>query len=297
MQEMANDAALRRGIAPALPPGTDVVRAAGGGILAFAAGGNKGQMTPESLIQQSLDAAKYTSPDTDTRIANINAARPGIAAAYGESEVDPMVREDIARRQANIEGMPSQLNGLTLLRMAAALQKSGVTPSDRYSGMFSAAAEGGEKAMAARNMAESELSKAKLAGAAARQARKDGFTDKAAAFEEQKTAHELAAKKQESTAAVHGATTLGHIKSTNIAAASRAKSNSDLDRKAFYKGQEKARDLASREATKLWENIYDRKKLEKQGITDYDQLYQQRLKRHIKNAIPIYGVTPDSEED
>ena len=35
MEQMAQDAAMRRGIAPALPPGADVVRAAGGGILAF----------------------------------------------------------------------------------------------------------------------------------------------------------------------------------------------------------------------------------------------------------------------
>jgi hypothetical protein len=37
MEQMAQDAALRRGIAPALPPGVDIVRAAGGGIIAFAA--------------------------------------------------------------------------------------------------------------------------------------------------------------------------------------------------------------------------------------------------------------------
>jgi hypothetical protein len=37
MEQMAQDAALRRGIAPALPPGADIVRAAGGGIIAFAA--------------------------------------------------------------------------------------------------------------------------------------------------------------------------------------------------------------------------------------------------------------------
>jgi hypothetical protein len=35
-QQMAEDAAIRRGIAPALPVGSEVVRAAGGGILAFA---------------------------------------------------------------------------------------------------------------------------------------------------------------------------------------------------------------------------------------------------------------------
>jgi hypothetical protein len=37
MEQMAQDAAMRRGIAPALPPGVDIVRAAGGGIIAFAA--------------------------------------------------------------------------------------------------------------------------------------------------------------------------------------------------------------------------------------------------------------------
>ena len=36
MEQMAQDAAMRRGIAGAMPPGADVVRAAGGGILAFA---------------------------------------------------------------------------------------------------------------------------------------------------------------------------------------------------------------------------------------------------------------------
>jgi len=294
MQEMADDAALRRGIAPALPPGTDVVRAAGGGILAFAGGGNKGQMTPESLIQQSIDAAKYTPTDTATRIANINAARPGIAAAYGESETDPMVNEDIKRREANIEGMPSQFNGLTLLRMAAALQKSGVTPGDRWGGMFGAAAEGGEKAMVARNAAESELSKAKIAGAAARQARKDGFTDKATAFEQQETAHMREAKKLESTAAVHGASTLGHIKSTNIAAAARKTDD------PFYKNSKldlQARTLAEKSVdNELKNDPRAANKYRKEGITR-DQLINQKY-RQIKSGYLMSNVsTPTLVED
>jgi hypothetical protein len=36
IEQMAQDAAMRRGIAGAMPPGADVVRAAGGGIIAFA---------------------------------------------------------------------------------------------------------------------------------------------------------------------------------------------------------------------------------------------------------------------
>jgi hypothetical protein len=46
MEQMAQDAALRRGISPALPPGADVVRAAGGGILAFA--GDEDENDPET---------------------------------------------------------------------------------------------------------------------------------------------------------------------------------------------------------------------------------------------------------
>ena len=41
MEQMAQDAALRRGVSSALPPGVDVVRAAGGGILAFAGKGSQ----------------------------------------------------------------------------------------------------------------------------------------------------------------------------------------------------------------------------------------------------------------
>ena len=295
MQEMADDAALRRGIAPALPAGVDVVRAAGGGILAFAEGGTKpAPLTAESLVRKSIEDAGYTSPELSTRIANIEAGRKGLSSLYGESETDPMVKEDIARRQAAIDAMGSQHNGLTLLRMAAALQKSGVTPSDRYSGMFSAAAEGGEKAMAARNAAESELSKAKLAGAAARQARKDGFTDKASSFEQQETAHMRAAKKLESTAAVHGASTLGHIKSTNIAAAARKTDD------PFYKNSKldlQARTLAEKSVDNEVKNdIRAANKYRKEGITR-DQLINQKYKQ-IKSGYLMSNVsTPTLVED
>ena len=53
MQEMADDAAVRRGIAPTLPAGFDVVRAAGGGILAFS--GND-----ESLVTSSDNQSRVT---------------------------------------------------------------------------------------------------------------------------------------------------------------------------------------------------------------------------------------------
>jgi hypothetical protein len=79
--------------------------------------------------------------------------------------------------------------------------------------------------------------------------------------------------------------------------AQRASAASNPGIKAYYSGQAQARNLASREATKQWENIADRKALEKQGITSYDQLFNQRLKQHMKSAMPIYGVRPDTEDD
>lgn len=69
MQEMADDAAIRRGIASALPAGVDVVRAAGGGILAFkedglVEGDNQSQITPENM-QDVRDELEDDDIDTD----------------------------------------------------------------------------------------------------------------------------------------------------------------------------------------------------------------------------------------
>ena len=72
MQEMADDAAIRRGIASALPAGVDVVRAAGGGILAFSGDdeslvtstNNQSRITPENM-QDVRDELEDDDIDTD----------------------------------------------------------------------------------------------------------------------------------------------------------------------------------------------------------------------------------------
>ena len=91
--------------------------------------------------------------------------------------------------------------------------------------------------------------------------------------------------------------TIRHNKASEGILAQRAAAASSPGIKAYYAGQAQARNLASREATKQWENIADRRALEKQGITSYDQLFNQRLKQHMKSAMPIYGVRPDTEDD
>jgi len=88
-----------------------------------------------------------------------------------------------------------------------------------------------------------------------------------------------------------------HNKASEGIMSQRASAASNPGIKAFYAGQAQARNLASREATKQWENAYDRTKLKEQGITTYDQLFNQRLKQHMKSAMPIYGVRPDTEDD
>jgi len=91
--------------------------------------------------------------------------------------------------------------------------------------------------------------------------------------------------------------TIRHNKASEGILAQRASAASNPGIKAFYAGQAQARNLASREATKLWGDYAERKALEKQGITNYDQLFNQRLKQHMKSAMPIYGVRPDTEDD
>ena len=68
--------------------------------------------------------------------------------------------------------------------------------------------------------------------------------------------------------------------------------------KAYMTGQSKALDRARNLAKDEWGDLSTRKKLEARGITSYSQLYDYHKQRELKNAIPIYGVTPDdSGED
>lgn len=229
--EMAQDAAIRRGIAAALPAGSDVVRAAGGGILAFDKGGTTAGKI-DNLIEQSM-ADVYKPRTAEERATGIESERSGLSKLYGDSETDPMAKEDIARREARLAEMSNQARGLAALRIAAALQKSGVNPGDRYAGAFSAAADTAEKAEAAKSAAENELSKARMSAAQARQARKDGLTDKALSLDSAAEAHTIEAKKFAAQAAGHAAQTLGGIQQANIhAAATReaAARPTDLDK-------------------------------------------------------------------
>ena len=224
MEQMAQDAAMRRGIASAMPPGVDVVRAAGGGILAFDEGGKTPKpkvYTTQDLIAKSM-GYEYSPQKPEEYQAGVTNRRTGLQNLYGENEVDPLVQQDITRRQAQIENMSAQTNPLIALRSAAALQKSGVTPGDRWGSALSTVAEGAEKAQANKTAAEEALMKAKIAGAAAKQARKDGFTDKAMGLEDIERKNVVEGAKFNAQAAGQAAQVLGHIDQAKITAASHA---------------------------------------------------------------------------
>ena len=71
MEQMAQDAAMRRGIAPALPPGVDVVRAAGGGIIAFAA--------PSAANNNSLVYDPDAPPEPPAQSGNLTESGEGFS--------------------------------------------------------------------------------------------------------------------------------------------------------------------------------------------------------------------------
>ena len=73
--------------------------------------------------------------------------------------------------------------------------------------------------------------------------------------------------------------------------------NSNQMIKGYFSGQAQAKQLASKEATNLWKDPTEKINLAKQGITSFDQLLNSRMKYHMKNAIPIYGVTPSANDD
>ena len=134
-------------------------------------------------------------------------------------EVDPLVEQSIQQQEARKADISRTGQAGTLLRMAAALGKSGVGESDRWAGMYGAAAEGGERMQAALNAADESIMKAKIAGATARQARKDGMVDKATAAEETAEKYRMEGKHYQQQARTSAAQVLGHMRDTDVHAA------------------------------------------------------------------------------
>lgn len=181
--EMAEDAALRRGVAAALPQGVDVVRAAGGGILAFA----KGDLISDEEIDSLVDEEEgndtggtYTAnPQVgsivnsllNTQIRTLSPSAQRKLDAYylqrGEADLGPnLAAEKFQKYLDESEGTRASNmargHGLTALRAAAALQKPGTTSGGRWGEMLGAVASSEEKLQAADQSHRQHLAKAQF---------------------------------------------------------------------------------------------------------------------------------------
>lgn len=106
MEKMAQDAAIRRGVAGALPAGASVVRAAGGGILAF--NGEEGSVVPTATTDESFLAALAGAQGEGGQTVEI-----GDKALYGDASRAALLT---ARKIADLkeEGYsPEQIDAMT----------------------------------------------------------------------------------------------------------------------------------------------------------------------------------------
>jgi len=67
--------------------------------------------------------------------------------------------------------------------------------------------------------------------------------------------------------------------------------------KAYMAGIAKAQDRAARIAKDNWGNIAVQQDLKKQGFQSFDQYYDHLVKKEMRRAVPISGVTAEAESD
>jgi hypothetical protein len=80
-------------------------------------------------------------------------------------------------------------------------------------------------------------------------------------------------------------------------AAQRATSGGGSMQKAYMAGITKAQDRAARIAKDNWGNIAVQQDLKKQGFQSFDQYYDHLVKKEMRRAVPISGVTAEAESD
>jgi hypothetical protein len=199
MQEMADDAAIRRGIAPAVPQEFDMVRAAGGGILGFAAGSKI--PSQDELMQMALQDRPQQTPDQYE--TNVTRGAETLSKLYG---VDPTLAfsKEMADQRKQYQGGLSDFDkAMIMFQMAGAV----VDPSAGGNTMrgFGLAANVGGKAgaaaMAQNKQADRDLLRSQVELSSAQQNRKEGRINAAAAHEDKAQALETSAFEQKRDAA------------------------------------------------------------------------------------------------
>ena len=255
--EINEDAAIRRGISGQVPNqfADNMVRAANGGIVAFALGGG----TSYEDYQKKLSDFKISdAPTPEKTMEGLGKFRAGLETAYGASQLDPYVEEVKQSRRENKERGMEELKGLTALQMSRALGK-GPTLKHALGETFGVAGDTIGKGMKDIRDADKLDRQAEIALVGANQARKDGMTGKAA---ELNTANNMLSQKAEELrlgAVEKGLTSAAGIKSSEISSAA-SKYATDVaaasKREEINKPGERERQLAQIDSIKNGKATY-----------------------------------------
>jgi hypothetical protein len=207
---MSEDAAIRRGVSGQVPTqfADNMVRAANGGIVAFALGGVPSK---SKLIEQSLEDRAEQSPED--YLANVTKRNEGLSSLYGSDATAPYAKElEDIRAQYKSGTMSDFDKGLIALQMAGAV----VDPAARgnTAAAFGLAAKtagtAGAQIMGQNKQANRELLKAQSEMATAQQNRKEGRIKLASEQEDKAETRKAAAFEQKRDAASRAAQILSH---------------------------------------------------------------------------------------
>lgn len=214
-RELAIRASERRGLAGAfnqVPYDAQqrMVRAAGGGILAFADGG----INKKALLEQSLEDQPEVTPEDWT--TGVTARAEGLSKLYGPDTLAPYMEELKQERAQYRGGISDTDKGLIALQAAGAL----VDPragGNLFRGLGLAASTAGRAAAdinAQNKQANRELLRSQIEMARAQQARKEGQVNMAAKLEDAAATRKAAAFEQKRDAASKAAEILSREETT-----------------------------------------------------------------------------------
>ena len=199
--EINEDAAIRRGVSGQVPTqfADNMVRAANGGIVAFALGGTPSK---SDLIKQSLENRDEQS--SEDYLTNVRTRNEGLSSLYGPDLTAPFAKELAETREQYKSGNLSNFDkGLIALQMAGAA----VDPAARgntaaaFGLIAKVGGQAGAQLMAQNKQANRELLKSQSEMATAQQNRSEGRVRLASEQEDKAETRRAAAHEQRRDAA------------------------------------------------------------------------------------------------
>jgi hypothetical protein len=331
-QELAERASLYAGLGGAFDslPAEDqerVFTAAGGGIVAFANGGApfvQPLEEEESLAASRVSKKTRPAPRARTRPS---APNPSIAQAVEQmadkvgvnretfldkfeqlrNEFNASSKEEMKSVLAEAEKTMGGSKEVKERAFGEALAKFGFTmaekaskPGAKFLGSVSQAAPTlssslAESAKLAREMDQNDM-KLRLNMKQFEIAQRKGDMQTAAALAGQIRA-DTQAQAQLGLQRQQLDETIRANKAKEGIAARRASGAGSALQKAYMAGMGRAQDRAARIAEKNWNNVLTQQELKNQGYKTFDQYYEALVRKEMKRAVPISGVTPDDQDE